>query len=73
MKDVHDSPFAAGCRDVPRRMGPTFGCPSMLPSARYSSCIGPALEVLLQMHIAVISGLLQPLTKSLHLTFQHYH
>jgi len=65
MTDVHDSPIVAGARAVPRCMGPTFGCPSMLPSAHSSSCRCSVFEVLRPMHV----GLLQTLIKSL----QHYH
>ena len=69
MIDVQDSQIAGGVRAVPRGIGPAFGCPSTLPSARSSSCRCPVFEVFLRMDVAVIPGLLQPLTKSL----QHYH
>ena len=69
MTDVHDSLTAAGARAVPRCMEPTVDCPSMLQSARLSSCSCPAFEVHLCVHVAVIPELLQLLTKS----FQQYH
>ena len=69
MTAVHDLPFVAGIRST----GSTFGCPSLLPAARCSSCDGTVFEVILRMYTTVISGLLQPLTKSLYLSLQHYH